>query len=198
MYIELSDTCPYSSDDSFDSFFPKHIREISKKHWTPINVAQTAAQFLAEGPGKILDIGSGIGKFCLTAAYHHPHTQFYGVEQRIELISYATLAKGCHNLSNVHFLHSNITQIDFNEFNHFYFFNSFYENIDTQNRIDQKIQAYYSLYNYYSQYLYNILEEKPIGTRIATYHSSEHEIPLGFEVVDSYYDGKLKMWLKIN
>jgi len=32
-----------------------------------------------------LDIGSGVGKFCLAGAYYKPSASFFGVEQRKDL-----------------------------------------------------------------------------------------------------------------
>ena len=38
-------------------------------HWTPVHVARRAAQFLVTGPEtRVLDVGSGPGKFCLVGA----------------------------------------------------------------------------------------------------------------------------------
>ncbi|MGZ5245847.1 MAG: methyltransferase domain-containing protein, partial [Flavitalea sp.] len=87
---EISFQSLFSSDVHFDSILPRNIKEKSAKHWTPLEVAKTAAKFLA--PQKdyhVLDIGSGIGKFCLAAAYFNPNATFYGVEQREDLVNYA-------------------------------------------------------------------------------------------------------------
>ena len=53
-----------------------------------------AANFLAaENNVRILDIGSGVGKFCLAASYYKPNAFYYGVEQRKSLVSHAETAK---------------------------------------------------------------------------------------------------------
>ena len=58
----------------------------NKDHFTPIEVAKKAAAFLSlDNNKKIVDIGSGIGKFCLTAAHLFPNCEFYGIEQRLAL-----------------------------------------------------------------------------------------------------------------
>jgi hypothetical protein len=145
---------------------------------------------------RILDIGSGIGKFCLTAGYFFPNSFFYGVEQRHELICLAEEAKGYLKLPNVNFIHANITQVNFKQFDHFYFYNSFYENIDPVNQIDDTIEISESLYTYYTQYLFKILSEKPSGTRLVTFHSLEQEIPPDYKLADVCYDTLLKMWIK--
>jgi tRNA G46 methylase TrmB len=78
----------FASDILFNSLYPDSIQSLAQKHWTPLDVAKKAADFLAVSHEvKILDIGSGSGKFCLTAAYHHPDINFYGVEQRKNLVT---------------------------------------------------------------------------------------------------------------
>ena len=80
----------FSSDSQFHALFPASVHELARNHWTPLRIAQKAADFLAaEGGMKILDIGSGIGKFCLAAAYYKPNAFYYGIEQREDLVAYA-------------------------------------------------------------------------------------------------------------
>ncbi|MFA6084073.1 methyltransferase domain-containing protein [Mucilaginibacter sp.] len=186
----------FSNDATFDWLYPEHFQSISLKHWTPLSIARKAAEFLAEPNARVLDIGSGIGKFCLAAGYYFPETFFHGVEQRHELIHYAKEAKGYTQLSNVSFIYANITQVNFKEFDHFYFYNSFYENIDPVNQIDGTIELSLSLYNYYNQYLYTALNEKPSRTRLVTFHSLENEVPPSYKLVDTSCDTLLKMWIK--
>jgi SAM-dependent methyltransferase len=186
----------FSSDAAFDWMYPEHFQLLSLKHWTPLAVARKAAVFLAESGARVLDIGSGIGKFCLAAAYEFPETFFYGVEQRHELVYYAEDAKGYTQLPNVHFIYANITQVNFKEFDHFYFYNPFYENIDPDNQIDDTIEISESLYTYYTQYLFKALEEKPSGTRLVTFHISGEEVPAGYQLAAVSYDTLLKMWIK--
>ncbi|WP_295797972.1 methyltransferase domain-containing protein [Mucilaginibacter sp.] len=186
----------FTNDAAFDSQFPQHFQMISPKHWTPLAVAHIAAGFLA-GPGaRVLDIGSGIGKFCLAAGFYFPETYFYGVEQRQELIYLAEQAKQCTQLHNVNFIYANITQVNFKGFDHFYFYNSFYENIDTTNQIDDTIEISEGLYTYYTQYLHSALDEKPPGTRVVTFHSLEQEIPSSYKLAAVACNALLKMWIK--
>lgn len=186
----------FQGDDAFDRLYPGHIVAKSARHWTPLSVACKAAEFLAEAGARVLDIGSGVGKFCLAGARYFPEATFYGVEQRHELIMYAEDAKDYLHLPNAHFIYANMTQINFKEFDHFYFYNSFYENVDSEGCIDNTIDTSYSLYNYYTQYLLVALEQKPAGTRLVTYHSIEEEIPSSYCLADVSFDSLLKMWIK--
>lgn len=188
----------FASDRVFNSLYPAPIQEVAEKHWTPLAVAEKAAAFLAASPdAKVLDIGSGSGKFCLTAAHLHPLSLFYGIEQRANLVALSTELAGKLKLQNVFFICDNITNIDFAAYDSFYFYNSFYENITGTQKIDFKVKYSEELYNYYNRFLFKQLVKKPAGTRLVTYHSFGAEIPSDFEVVHTDYNEFLKFWIKV-
>lgn len=188
--------CFFRSDADFDWLYPEHFQLMSQKQWTPLHVAKIAAGYLNIKGAKILDIGSGIGKFCLTAAHLYPDSLFFGVEQRHELIHYARIVKNYLKLANAGFIYANITQVNFKEFDHFYFYNSFYENIDRENVIDDTIEISYGLYDYYTQYLQSVLKDKPSGTRVVTYQSLGEILPDSFKLVESGFSTLLRLWIK--
>ncbi|HZI68200.1 MAG TPA: methyltransferase domain-containing protein [Hanamia sp.] len=188
----------YASDLIFNSLYPKPVQEVAEKHWTPIAVAKKSAAFLATSHDvKVLDIGSGAGKFCLVAAREHPLTQFFGVEQRSNLVQLSTELAQVLALENVTFLCENICNVDFDEFDNFYFYNSFYENVPGTQKIDSSIKYSEDLYNYYNRYLYRQLKKRPSGTRLVTYHSFGIEVPSDYEVVHTDYNEFLKFWVKV-
>ncbi|NLR77994.1 class I SAM-dependent methyltransferase [Chitinophaga eiseniae] len=187
----------YANDAAFDWLYPERIQQLSKRHWTPMEVAKKSAKFLSGGAGKrILDIGSGVGKFCLIGGYFFPEATFSGVEQRKELFHFAQAAREVTCRGNVDFINCNFTQVDFDEYDHFYFYNSFFENLVDEGQIDQQIEYSTSLYNYYAGYMFKSLENKPSGTRLVTFHSMEDEIPPSYQLVDATVDFLLKMWIK--
>ncbi len=188
----------YTSDLLFNSLYPYSIMALAKYHWTPLAIAVKAAGFLAgDGNVRILDIGSGVGKFCLAAAHHTPNALYYGVEQRKSLIDFAEAAKNELHLENVTFIHGNFAQLDLKKFDHFYFYNAFYENLAGTEKIDDSIDYSGELYNYYNRYLYKQLQKKPKGTRLCTLCSLEYEIPADFQVIKSDLDEALKFWVKV-
>ncbi len=188
----------YSSDAELNRLYPAAMQQLAKQHWTDLAVAKRAANFLAAEPGvRILDIGSGVGKFCLAAAHFKPFAFYYGVEQRRNLAAVADAVKETIGLTNVTFIAGNFTQLDFRQYDHFYFYNSFYENLSGTSKIDNSIDYSAELYYYYNRYLYKQLEQKPAGTRLATYHSLEDEIPPCYHVVKTEMNDLLKFWIKI-
>lgn len=188
----------FSTDSQLHHVYPQSIQLLARRHWTPLSITRVVAQFLAPDAGaRILDIGSGVGKFCLAAAYYKPLASFFGVEQRKHLVAHAETAKKILRLKNAHFIHSNLTILDFKQYDHFYFYNSFYENLADTEKIDDSVTCSTHLYNYYNRCLYKKLEEMPAGTRLATFHSLEDKIPPGYHLVDSLVGTLLKFWIKI-
>lgn len=187
----------FSTDEQFNYLYPGPIRLLAPKHWTPLHITQRIVRHLTPAENaRILDIGSGVGKFCLMAAWHMPSAFFTGVEQRKGLVSHACTAQAILRLKNVEFIHGNFTRLDFDNYDHFYFYNSFYENLADTEKIDDSIAYSPELYDYYSRYLYSRLDERPAGTRLVTYHSLEAEIPPSYHLVEAQVNDLLKFWIK--
>ncbi|HTN45785.1 MAG TPA: methyltransferase domain-containing protein [Flavipsychrobacter sp.] len=187
-----------ATDCAFNRVYPDSIQALAIRHWTPLHVVRLAVDFLtsASSHARILDIGSGAGKFCIAGAHFAPNHHFYGIEQREHIIKEARLAQDKIGISNVSFIHGNFTQLNFSDFDHFYFYNSFYENLNEEGRIDHSIEYSEALYDYYVTYLHNALRAMPIGTRVATFHSMYREIPLNYDLADSLEEGNLNLWIK--
>lgn len=188
----------YSDDELYDSQLSPRIKKLSPIHWSPLEVIKSAAAFLSDKPGsKIIDIGSGIGKFCIAAAQQYPDCDFYGIEQRRDLHEIALLSrKNSPCELNIHFMHGNFTELDFRGYDGLYFFNSFAENLYRFGRIDNSIQYSAGLYNYYTNYFYKILDNKTSGTRLVTYHGSDSELPKSYQLIQASFNNHLKMYIK--
>ncbi len=96
----------YPSNSKFDEIYPKLYQEHSARHFTPVNIAIKAAKLLVDKPtDKILDIGSGVGKFCcIGSAVTDAH--FYGVEKRKTLTNLSNKIKRNYKLKNAHFINN--------------------------------------------------------------------------------------------
>jgi SAM-dependent methyltransferase len=186
----------FCKDANFDDLYPEHIQNLSQMHWTPVDIARRASDFLAIPGARVLDIGSGVGKFCMVAGFFHPETMFHGIEQREELYTFAEIAKAEISLPNVHFIHGNLTELDFSDYDHFYFYNPFYENIEPDSRIDYAVETSFELYDQYSRLVYQMLAEKPPETRLVTFHAADSQVPPGYQLVGNSYSRVLKRWIK--
>lgn len=186
----------FRKDTAFDELYPEHIQALSALHWTAVDIAWKSAAFLAIPDARVLDIGSGVGKFCLVAGFLHPETAFYGIEQRKELFTFAEIAREELDPPNVHFIHGNLTELDFSGYDHFYFYNAFYENIEPESRIDYAVETSFALYEQYSRLVYQMLAEKPAETRLVTFHATDSQVPPGYRLVNNSYNRMLKMWIK--
>ena len=187
----------FSSDAAFDSIYSLRAQQLSSVHWTPIETAKKAALHLTGGPGKnILDIGSGVGKFCIIAAKYFPHHIFHGVEQRKALVDEAIIAQIATETRNVKFIHSNFNALDMNPYDHFYFYNSFSENLFHYKPIDNLIVSSEAIYEEYLQQFYQLLDDKPAGTRAATFHCPDGYMPPSYKRVKHNPGDTLSLWIK--
>jgi hypothetical protein len=100
-------------------------------------------------------------------------------------------------VKNVNYITSNITSVDFNQYDGFYMFNPFRENIDQSALIDHTVETGPHLFDVYSSYVYKCLESCKIGTRVATYWNSVTDIPSEYTVVGSGFNGLLNLFEKI-
>ncbi|WP_158288476.1 class I SAM-dependent methyltransferase [Mucilaginibacter psychrotolerans] len=196
MYTDTLNISYFRKDAAFDTLYPEHIRDLSQLHWTGLDIAMEASNFLASPGARVLDIGSGVGKFCIAAGVYHPEASFYGIEQRKALYSYAETAKQQIGVENVFFRHGNLTTLNYDEYDHFYFYNSFYENIEPGSRIDHAVHTSFELYNTYTFHIREMLDSKPAGTKLVTYYAPDKQVPEGYKLIDNSYSRHLKMWIK--
>jgi Methyltransferase domain len=184
-------------DEIFDSIYPLRYKIISKFHFTPVSVAQVAANYLVQIPGtRVLDIGSGAGKFCMVGA-SCTSGHFTGVEQRKNLYRLALRLAKMSVPERIEFRLSNITEVNFEDFDAIYYYNSFYENIFQASAIDQAVTLDKTLYTLYTQFMREQLGKMPIGTRLVTYFSFMDEVPGSYKIQGTDFDLKLKLWEKV-
>ncbi len=183
-------------DEEFDYIYPKAIRKVADTHFTPIKVSKFAANALVDRPNiKVLDIGAGVGKFC-TIGSVCSDGYFVGVEQRTGLCNIAKGVCRRYNLANVEIINANILDITFANFDAFYFFNPFQENLSLAERIDDKVELKRDLFYEYSLFVKEQLAAMPIGTKLVTFYSSQREIPKNYALKLSAFNEKLKVWEK--
>ena len=183
-------------DAKFDSVYPPLIRELSPVFWTPVHIAAEAAKLLVSTPGtRVLDIGSGAGKFCLIGA-QLTEGQFTGVEQRPALLAAARQAAAELRLDDVRFIEANVMEVSFAEYDAFYIFNPFEENMFSAHKIDSAVPLSLDLFKRYTSYVAAELGARPIGTRVVTYMGYADEIPSCYTCESTLFGDDLKLWIK--
>ena len=184
------------NDTEFDKLYAKKYRKHSDIHWTPVEVAKAALDWLAiTDESRVLDIGSGVGKFCSLGALL-TDGQFTGVEKRRELVETAKSTIKNLELRNIQYIHSNITKVDFSQFDSFYYYNPFCEQISISDPIDNTISYSPNKYRMYEDYVINQFTNLPINTKVVTYFSQNFTFPDNYELKDLMFDGTLALWIK--
>lgn len=186
------------TDFRFDEVYSQPIRELSRIHWTPVEVALRASELLVrDEQTRILDIGSGSGKFCIVGSLFS-RAQFIGVEQRPHLVQVAKSAAQILGADRASFILGNMADLDWDFFDAFYLFNPFYENQLKDIRIDETVSHSQQKFSRYVEIVRTKLRHLRTGTKVATYHGFGGDFPLGFALIHKEPIGSsyLKIWMK--
>ena len=182
-------------DAEFDALYPNAFLNISDRHFSSIYVCQLAAQFLSkQEQAKILDIGSGAGKFCIIGAMANAKSDFTGIEYRATLHEEAQKLKNQLQLSNCQFVNGNILDYKLQDFNAFYMFNPFLEQKDKSAIIAMDFNHENEID--YLDYVLAKLENLPSDTRLATYYIDKKLIPKSFSLIKSQVGNQLHFFIK--
>ena len=187
-------------DQDFDAYLPQLLRFASQQFWTPIPVATLVAGWLAEADARrVLDVGSGCGKLCIIAALVSD-LSFLGLEQRPHLVRVARkLASRFAIEHQVTFRHGTLNDVHFEEFDALYFYNSFAENVFTDDEhLDTTVSLSVERFHDDILRMEAILTRMPLGSRVVTYHGFGGLIPDSYDLTRSARTrtGTLRMWTK--
>jgi SAM-dependent methyltransferase len=172
---------------------------VSRWHWTPLAVARRAAELLANGgTPRVLDVGSGVGKFCIAGALT-TRAWFVGVEQRGHLVAAAREAASRCGARRASFVQANVFDVDFAEFDALYFYNPFLELVDPPPfPIDHTVPMSPTRHREYVSATWSRLKDARAGTRVVTYGGFGGEMPPGFtcELEEDGHRDPLVLWIK--
>lgn len=189
------------SDDEVDAALPGWARALSTLHWTPVRVAQRAARFLVDGrPAHVLDVGSGVGKFCAVGAAT-TGARFTGVERRPALVEAATRLAKALDVSDAHFVCGAMEDLDWSNFSGIYLFNPFGEHfLEAKERIDLATDPSWALYRQCIRAALTRLSLMPEGTRVVTYYGIGAAMPPGYALVDAEENesGMLNCYVRVD
>jgi predicted RNA methylase len=176
----------FVSDDDIDAHLPPWVALLSRTHWTPVEVARAAAQFLVGSKGSaahVLDVGSGAGKFAVVGA-SCTGARFTGIERRPALVQTARNLAKATDARGAHFLVGRMEDLDWREFDGVYLYNPFGEFfLEAAEVIDAADRTSWSRYVHNVRATVARLYLMPTGTRVATYHGMGGPMPPGYTLV---------------
>lgn len=172
---------------------------MSEAHWTPLAAAVLAAQWLcARRYGRVLDVGSGVGKFSVAAALSQ-RGRFVGAELRQALVEAAIDLAAVTGAHRATFLHADALELDWSSFNGLYLFNPFAELLlPDARRVAADLRGGSEEYQRSVERTEAKLAALPAGFRVVTFHGFGGSFPPGFRRVASEWvdSGFLELWVK--
>jgi hypothetical protein len=188
------------ADRFFDQLFPEPVRRVSARFWTPITIARKAAKILARGNGPVLDVGAGVGKFCLLGALT-TDAEFHGLEHREDLVDIAnSVAKALGLSDRVRVFQGTLETLNWSAYQNYYFCNPFEENIFPEDRrYDDRVELSKSRFQEDTARVERELDAAPVGTRVVTFHGLGAKVPATYQRVEEETRGNplLRSWIKI-
>jgi hypothetical protein len=187
-------------DDRFDELLPLDLRQVSRLHWTPVDVVRKAVDLFRPQAGEVfLDVGCGPGKFCLVGSLLSGAT-FHGIEQRPHLVE---IARACANMlgaGRATFMSGEAFEVDWTKFAGVYLYNPFAEQLfGVGDRVDQTLPFTKARYEECVAKTTEKLLEMPAGTRVVLYHGFGGRMPDSYEREWRGFQGSglLELWVKV-
>lgn len=194
--FETLKTGEFPLDAEFDRFYPSLSTELSAQHFSSFYACKQALDFFGSDESvRVLDIGSGIGKFCFLGALLSK-CHFTGIELRESLYNWAEKVRSASHMNQIQFILGDFKNLHFESFNCFYLFNPFMEYKDVKRKIDASILTGKEAYIQLLHTLFNKLDMLPKGIKLVTYHVRLEQIPSDFQLVESKLGNSLRCFVK--
>lgn len=186
------------NDEIFDRLLGEQPRKRSRSYWSSVQACQVAAQLLREaGATRVLDGGSGAGKF-LSIASLHLAQRVYGIERREALVLESRrLAEALG--ADVEVQHGTLDDVDPKPFDGFYFFNPFGEYVaDDEDRYDLLAPRSFQQYVRDARLVERWLRAAPVGTALVTYNGLGGRIPVSYRPKETTHvrGDTMRLWVK--
>lgn len=196
----LLKSSPIPPDHFFDRHMPARWLRKSERHWSSLAACRRAAELFSASAGhQILDVGSGVGKFCIAAALSSP-ASFVGVEQREDLVYQARSLSKRFRSERASFIEGNAFDLDWRQYQGLYFYNPFAELLfPADERIDDRVKYDIRLYQEMIDETAERLRSMPIGTRVVTYNTAGCIMPRSYVLVTSETIdyARLELWRQV-
>lgn len=198
------------TDESLDSYLPLSARRVSPLFWTSVPIIERAVAWLDKlGVGDVVDLGAGVGKWCVGAALLARHERrYYGLEHRPELVALATdLALHLGVTDRVSFHLGEVADLlgrpgpipGLPAAPAFYLFNPFGENVAPDDEhLDESVELSEARFHRDVAAVEDLLEVAAPGTWVLVYNGFGGRMPSSYEPVRTDFDGPfaLRLWRK--
>jgi predicted RNA methylase len=189
-----------NSDLEFDAIYDDKTRELSPQHWTPLRVAARAARLLTQtGATRILDVGSGAGKFCIVGALS-TDAQFVGIERRAQLVDIASGAASRLGVTRATFIQADVATFSFKGFDGVYLYNPFHEQISPYlPQIDPTLERSEDVYDHFVQRTTDKLAGMAAPVAVVTFNGFGGPMPRSYTFLGDEPAGsdRLELWIKL-
>ena len=187
------------ADEELDLVYPPTLRAVSRAYFSPVKVARRAAELLVDGAAmRVMDVGSGAGKFCLVGALT-TGASFVGVERRARLVDVAADAARKLGVNSARFVVGGIDAIEPAEHDALYFFNPFLENLwPAAEWLDAAVELSPAQFDRDVALTLALLGRARAGTRVATYNGIGVKMPETYRLLarEWHMAAYLDLWVK--
>ncbi|MDB4835246.1 class I SAM-dependent methyltransferase [Cyclobacteriaceae bacterium] len=176
---------------SFEQLLTPQEQALDHEFWTDDQHLNQIATWL-ENCNHIVDLGSGIGKFCFKASTLI-NASFTGFELRSNLYK-RSLTINLALSRSITFKNTDFLKEDLSPFDGIYFFNPFVESISLSSKIDTQIKSSEKDYYQFHQQLQQQLEHLPSETKLVINSPYTDFVPSTFTLEDQ--EESLTLWIK--
>lgn len=187
-------------DGAFDRFLPYDARVASGRHWTPLAVVLRVADWIDElGVTSVVDLGSGVGKFCVATALA-TGCELVGIEQRARFVATSrALANRFGVGQRVTFVEGALGECAIPEADAYYLYNPFGENLfGPEGGLGDDVVLSTARYKRDVGLLETFFALAPLGTVVIKYNGFGGRMPAGYDAirVDRELPNVLRAWRK--
>ncbi|TGK78311.1 methyltransferase [Leptospira noumeaensis] len=188
------------TDEIWDSYLPEKFKVLSPYQWTPIPVIERTWKYLSEEQVKsVVDLGSGLGKFCIYLSLLSKSSfPIHGLEDREDLVLIADSLKRKWGVENINWERTNfLKQFPYGH-SHYYCFNPLYETMKGNHSIDiSKEKSANQFLKDLQTFKQNLILLKP-KTKLITFHGFGGSYLPGFKTLlkEEIEGGEFRVWEK--
>ena len=182
-------------EKQFLELLPDSLRDLDYEYWSDFSQIEQSCKWL-KNCANILDVGSGVGKFCIIGT-QLLSSNFFGIEKNRRLHTQANVTLSHLTKHRVNFILGDLFKLPLSRYDGLYIYNPFVENISIGKKIDNSIAYDEKLYNDLHDQLMIRLDllksdSLVVNNSLVTDYFSDK-----FELVDVHSDPSLTLWKKI-